>query len=409
MKPSDLRLLLGVSSSIAAYRALDLASLIVKEGGQVRVVLTPNTVNLVSAAAFEAITGRPAIVSLWGSGHEGQMDHLGATKWANAFAVAPATAATIGRLAHGLADDALSTFAVAWPGALVIAPAMNPAMYGNPAVQENLRTLSDRGHVLIEPGEGRLACGDIGPGRLAPVESILETILNQASPTSSPLAGRRILITSGPTREFADPARCITNPSTGKMGVALAREAHRLKARVTLVSGPSDLPLPDGLRKVVRVTTAEEMRDAVLANMEEAEILIFAAAVCDWKPATSSMTKAKKEGAEPEMALRLVRTPDVAMAANEARRPGQYFVGFAAESHDLVKHAREKMERKGFDFVVANPINEEGSGFGSETNRAVLVDARNEEDVPMTTKGELAAVILRRVAAALSVAATGQG
>lgn len=397
---AGLKLLLGVSSSIAAYRALDVASTIIKGGGSVRAVLTGNAGKLVSPAAFDAICGRPTITSLWDSGHAGEMDHLAATKWANCMAVAPATANTLARLATGLADDALSTLAIAWPHPMVIAPAMNPTMFQHVTVQENLARLRERGHRIVGPAQGPTACGDLGIGRLADVADILIAVVDLyrdqlAAPN---LAGKTVLVTSGPTREFADPVRCITNPSTGKMGAALARAAADCGARVVLVTGPTETAVPENVAEAVHVTTAEQMRDAVLDRLAAVDAAIFAAAVSDWRPAEVSGEKEKKEAGAGERTLRLVRTPDIAAEANARRRPGQVFVGFAAESHDLVPNAQDKLARKGFDLVVANSIIEPGSGFGSETNRAVLVTRDRVEELPQLGKLELAHRILARVA-----------
>jgi len=401
---SGLRLLLGVSSSIAAYRALDIASNVVKGGGEVRAVLTQNAARIVGPAAFDAIAGTRTVTTLWGGAEAGEMDHLAATKWANVFCVAPASAATIARLAVGLADDALSTFAVAWPEPLVVAPAMNPTMFQHATVQENLRRLRDRGCVVVGPATGRTACGDVGAGRLAEVDDILIAIVDRLRARSAVpmLAGRRILITSGPTREFADPVRCITNPSTGRMGVALARQAIAAGARVSLVTGPCDIAMPAGLSSLDRVVTAEEMRDAVVARVPEVDAAIFAAAVSDWKPAERLDKKAKKEDGPDETTIRLVRTPDVALEAAKHRRPGQIFVGFAAESHELVENARSKMHRKSFDLIVANPINEPGAGFASDTNRATILRADSRREIPSTTKDQLAVEILRELAQELA-------
>lgn len=397
---SGLRLLLGVSSSIAAFRALDLASTVIKGGGEVRAVLTPNAAKLVGPPAFDAITQNRTIVSLWESPHAGDMDHLAATKWANVFAIVPATANTIARLATGLSDDALSTFAIAWPRPLVIAPAMNPTMYQHITVQENLARLRNRGHVVVGPAMGPTACGDQGVGRLSDTADILIAIVDlYRNRTALPdLSGHRIVITSGPTREFADPVRCITNPSTGRMGHALARQAIAAGASVVLVTGPVDIPLPEGLAEVERIVSAEEMKDAVLRHLPKATGAMFAAAVSDWRPAHRSESKAKKEGAATRVDLELERTPDVALEAGRHRQPGQVFVGFAAESENLIANARGKMERKGFDFVVANPVSEPGAGFGTETNHAFIVGAQTEREVPQTTKDLLAVEILAEYA-----------
>lgn len=252
---------------------------------------------------------------------------------------------------------------------------------------------------MVGPVEGLTACGDQGVGRMSTTEDILLGIvgcLREASDLPS-LAGRRILITSGPTREFADPVRCITNPASGRMGVALARQAMKCGASVVLVTGPCELPMPSGNIEIERVTTAEEMRDVVLAHLPTATDVIFAAAVSDWRPAERKREKHKKEDAPQEMTLHLVRTPDVAGEAGKHRRPGQIFVGFAAESHDIVNNARDKMQRKGFDMIVANPVTEPGAGFGTDTNHAWVVTAQRTREIPSMTKDALSIEILREL------------
>ena len=399
------RVLLGVSSSIAAHRALDLASLLRKQGAEVRAVLTANVPNLIGAAAFDAITHQRTITSLWDSPTAGEMDHLAVTKWAEVFVVCPCTANTLAVLAHGIASDALGTFAIAWnKSSLLIAPAMNPEMWRNAAVRANVETLRERGHVFVGPVEGRTACDDDGAGRLAPVESIASAVAEQLRGRAGkgPLAGRTILITSGPTREFADHVRCITNPSTGRQGIALAREATRQGANVILVLGPTSVVVPGEIGHTIRVTSAEEMLAAVLENLPTADATIFAAAVSDWRPVDFLSGKAKKEDGEREMTLRLERTPDIAATANQRRRPGQVFVGFAAESENLEGYAGEKMRRKGFAIVFANPINEAGAGFASETNRGLLLrDDGSRREVASASKDEIAHIILGELTARL--------
>ncbi|MEO8376225.1 MAG: bifunctional phosphopantothenoylcysteine decarboxylase/phosphopantothenate--cysteine ligase CoaBC, partial [Candidatus Sumerlaeota bacterium] len=323
---AGIKVLLGVSSSIAAHRALDLASLLRKAGAEVRAVLTESVPHLIGPAAFDAITHQRTITSLWGSGHEGEMDHLAVTKWADVFVVCPATANVIGTLANGVAADALGTFAVAWnKRPLLIAPAMNPEMYRNSAVQANLKTLQQRGHEIIEPVVGPTACDDVGKGRLAPVEMIFDRIVDQIHRGQS-LAGKTVLITSGPTREFADDVRCITNPSTGKQGAAIAQEAISRGARVIFVTGPVSIPLPQGLDKVRRITSADEMLAAVLEELPAIDIAIFAAAVSDWKPVDRMRGKEKKSSRAGEVEMKLVRTPDIAATANKKRQGDQVFI-----------------------------------------------------------------------------------
>lgn len=395
------RILLGVSSSISAYKALDLASKLRKGGAEVRAVLTENAARIATPAAFDAITHQRTITSLWESAHAGEMDHLAATKWASLFVLAPATANLLGQVAQGLGPDALATLVLAWnKRPLLIAPAMNPEMWRNAAVQANVATLRARGHRIIDPEVGRMACDDVGPGRLASVENLYNAVVMELAGMNL-LRARRVLITAGPTREFADDVRCITNPSTGRMGIALAREAWARGAEVTLILGDTELAPPD-VATTRRVTSAEQMREAVLEELSAADICIFAAAVSDWKPAQRIAGKEKKTDASDQMDLRLVRTPDIAAAANDARRPGQIFVGFAAESKDLEVYAQDKMRRKGFDLIFANPINEAGAGFGAATNRGLLLRKDgHRQDVSTAQKEQIAALILTEAAALL--------
>ncbi|MBI1292709.1 bifunctional phosphopantothenoylcysteine decarboxylase/phosphopantothenate--cysteine ligase CoaBC [bacterium] len=398
-----LRVLLGVSSSIAAYRALDVASALRKRGAEVRAVLSANVPELVSPAAFDAITHQRTVSGLWGSDHAGEMDHLAATKWADVFAIVPATANTIGLIAHGIAPDALSTFVLAWNKApLLIAPAMNPEMWRNGAVQANVKLLRERGHEFIGPARGRMACDDVGDGRLAPVEEIVEAIARRHL-SKGRLAGRRVLITSGPTREYADDVRCITNPSTGKQGMALVRAVHAEGGSVVLVSGPSEVPVPSGVERVRRIQSADEMLAAVLEELPNVDLAIFAAAVSDWKPAERIIGKEKKTAVPGEVSLTLVRTPDIAATANQKRRPEQLFVGFAAESQNLEGYAGEKMLKKGFALVFANPINEAGAGFGSDTNRGLILrDDGTKRDVPGGTKDDIARLLIDEIVVRLN-------
>ncbi len=385
-----MRVLLGVSTSIAAHRALDLASNLRKRGVQVRAVLSEGVPNLISAAAFDAITQTRTITNLWGGGHEGEMDHLAATKWAEHFVFAPASANLLAKLAHGIADDAIGTFALAFnKRPFIIAPAMNPEMWRNAAVRENVETLRRRGHRFVGPVAGETACGDFGLGRLAPVDAIEQALMEQVEGWDSlpDLRGERIVISGGPTREFADDVRFISNPSTGKMAWAIAREAADGGAHVTLVAGPVDLAPPTGLAKFIRVETAEQMRDAMLAELPRATMAVFAAAVSDWRPAERLHGKLKKREGETEMTVRFVRTPDIAMEASRSRRAGQIFLGFAAESDGLTQNAEEKLRRKGFDLVFANPINEPGAGFASETNRGLFLWANGRRE-PVENQGK---------------------
>ncbi|CAN5355667.1 bifunctional phosphopantothenoylcysteine decarboxylase/phosphopantothenate--cysteine ligase CoaBC [soil metagenome] len=412
------KILLGVSSSIAAHRALDLASMIRKAGGEVRVVLSEHVSKLIAPAAFDAITHQRTVSSLWDSDHSGDMDHLSATKWADQFVIAPATANALFMIAHGAAEDALSTFAVAWSKApLIIAPAMNPQMWRNAAVRDNVKMLRARGHEFVGPVMGVTACDDEGIGRLAPVEEIFAAIVKHAPKVAGDrddaqqetlgggaamlsqkrLSGKHVLITAGPTREFADDVRCITNPSTGRQGIALAEAASAEGANVTLILGPTTLIPPVGTR-TIRVITADEMLKAVLDELPRANYAIFAAAVSDWKPAERFQGKEKKSTAGQEMTLKLVRTPDIAAAANEQRKPGQVFVGFAAESENLENYALEKMKKKGFALVFANPVNQPDAGFAAENNRGFLIrEGGAVLPVPAAKKTEIAKFMIHEM------------
>lgn len=388
-----LRILLGVSSSIAAYRALDLASMLRKAGAEVRAVLTENVQHLVGAAAFDAITHQRTITTLWDSQHAGGMDHLEATKWADIFVICPATANTLAVLAHGLGGDALGTLALAWNKTpLLIAPAMNPEMWRNGATQANVKVLKERGHEFAGPVTGATACDDVGLGRLAPMEDVY-TRIQEIAARHKDFAGRRILVTAGPTREFADDVRCITNPSTGKMGIAVAEEAARRGAEVVLVLGPTVLEASERIG-VRRIVSAEEMLKTVLEELPGIDIAVFAAAVSDWKPAERKPGKMKKAETR-EMSIQLVRTPDIAAEANKKRAPGQVFIGFAAESSDLEKYGKEKLEKKGFDLLFANPVNEAEAGFGTDTNRGVIIRKDGvREEVAAASKREIARRLL---------------
>ncbi|MDX2175426.1 MAG: bifunctional phosphopantothenoylcysteine decarboxylase/phosphopantothenate--cysteine ligase CoaBC [Candidatus Sumerlaeia bacterium] len=400
-----MNILLGVSSSIAIHRALDLASNLRKKGHEVQAVLSRHASNLITPAAFEAMTGRRAISSIWDSGHTGEMDHLATTKWADHMVFVPASANTLATLAHGIAADALGTFAIAFnrERPFLIAPAMNPEMWRNPAVQANVETLKRRGHRFIGPVVGPTACGDFGLGRLAAVADIEQALteLIEGWPPAPDLSREHFLVTAGPTREFADDVRFLSNPSTGKMAFAIADDAARAGAAVTLISGPVDLPTPPLVSRRIDVTTADEMLAAVLQQLPQATTAVFAAAVSDWKPAVRVAGKLKKRGEADSQSLELARTPDVALAASLEKSASQLFVGFAAESSDILANAEEKLSRKRFDFVFANPINEPGAGFGTDTNRGTLLwaDGRREP-VPDAGKRAIARRILAEVAAA---------
>ncbi len=419
--PLDLegrRVLLGVSSSIAVYRSLDIVSQLVKRGARVQVIMTEEAAEIVRPIAFETLSRQRAVTSLWDRPHAYEMEHLEWTKWAEVMVVAPATGNVIGKLAHGIADDALTTAVLAWPGPLLIAPAMNPTMWQNPIVQENVESLRGRGVEFIGPVVGSTACGDVGEGRMASVEAILNRVVARlmateakpvggAKPASesgssrgslSPLRGQRVLVTSGPTREFLDPVRYLSNPSSGKMGHAIAAEAVCRGASVVLVHGPVTVPPPPGLAESVAVTTAREMYNAVVHRAPGIDIGIFAAAVSDWRPAEPSDRKLKKESVGESIEVRFVRNPDIAGDTAELMPPSALRVGFAAETHDHLENAETKRRAKRFDLLVANNVAGSEGAFASEDNEAwILSEEEGPLHVARRSKAELASLLCDRL------------
>jgi phosphopantothenoylcysteine decarboxylase/phosphopantothenate--cysteine ligase len=368
----DRTVLLAVGGGIAAYKACELARLVVREGGAVRVAMTPNATRFVGPLTFQALTGHPVLVDLLDPAADRSYGHLDLARAADLLLVAPATADLIARLRAGMGDDAVTTTALACTCPVLLAPAMNTRMWESTAVQENLAALRARGWHVVGPDSGALADGDVGAGRLAePAEIAREAarLLGRRD-----LAGRRVLVTAGPTREPIDPVRFVSNPSSGKMGYAVARAAVRRGARVRLVSGPTALPDPPGV-EVVRVGTAEEMAGAVLDADEGQDLFVAAAAVSDWRPRDPRPSKRKK-GDGGDETLVLVRTPDILSTLGErhgGRPGGPVLVGFAAETEDVVANAREKLRRKRCDLVVANAVGRPGAGFGGDRNRVTLV------------------------------------
>ena len=364
---------LGVGGGIAAYKACEVARLVVKGRGRVRVAMTPAATRFVGPLTFQAISGAPVVVDLLDEATERSYGHLQLAREADLLLVAPATADLIARLRAGMGDDAVTTTALAATCPVLLAPAMNTRMWQNPAVQENLAALRARGWHVVGPGAGQLADGDVGEGRLAEPDEIALAAARLLG--TRDLAGRRVVVTAGPTREPIDPVRFISNPSSGKMGYALAAVAARRGAEVVLVSGPTALPDPAGVR-VLRVDTAEEMARAVEAEAGLMDLFVGAAAVSDYRPAVAAPHKIKKEAGDET--LTLTRTPDI-LAGLGARlggaAGGPVLVGFAAETEEVIARAREKLKRKRCDLVVANKVGTPGSGFGADDNRVALVSA----------------------------------
>ncbi len=386
------RIVVGVTGGIAAYKACDLVSTLVKAEADVQVVMTENARRFVGEITFAALTGNPVSCDLWAP--RADVHHVALADFADVVIIAPATANIIGKYANGIADDLLSTALLTFTCPVIIAPAMNSRMLASAAVQANLEALAERGARIVEPEEGWLACGEVGAGRLPDTGVLVAAIEEALRSRGGPLSGLRVLVTAGPTREPIDPVRFISNPSSGRMGYAVAAEAERRGASVTLVSGPVSLEPPLGV-EVVAVTSAAEMHEAVEAYAGEVDLFVGAAAVADWRPAEASGEKLSKDGRD-EMTVRMVRTPDV--IASVARwEPRPVIVGFAAETRDVVANAAEKLRRKGMDLIVANDVGQPGAGFGGETNKVTLVDVIGREtDLPLMSKAAVAAALLDR-------------
>jgi len=386
---------LGVSGGIGAYKVPELVRLLVKAGVGVHVILTRNAENFVTPMTLQVLSGRPVIRDLYDLSGGVDIEHIALSRRIGLLAVAPATASILARFASGLATDFLSTFYLAVECPVLVAPSMNTRMLLHPATRENLRILRDRGVRVMEPGVGALACGEEGSGRLPEPGEICQEILRHLEGREF-WARQTVLVTAGPTREYLDPARVITNPSTGKMGYAVAEEAALRGARVILVSGPSLLPPPWGAG-VVRVESAEEMRRAVLEALPGATIVVKAAAPADFRPSHPSADKRPKDGFPSTFAIE--PTPDI-LAEVASRKEGRYLVGFTAGTTGLVESARAKLERKHLDLMVANEVGKPDAGFASDTNRVILVARDGTAEVlPLLSKKEVAVRLLDRIEA----------
>lgn len=388
---------LGVSGGIGAYKAVEVARGLQKRGHDVVAVMTRNARRFVGPVTFEAITRKRVITSQWTEGGNADIEHIALATDIALLLVAPATANIIGKFANGIADDFLSALFLATTAPVLLAPAMNTNMLEHPAVQQNLRTLEARGVRMVDPGSGYLACGWVGKGRLAEVDDIVDAAERTLNPVRT-MAGRRVLVTAGPTYEDIDPVRYLGNRSSGKMGLALAVEARRRGADVILVMGPSALPIPDGL-DVVRVRRAVEMRDAVVAVADGMDAVVMAAAVADYQPSDTVTSKIQKSAGP--LTLELTRTPDILLTLGERRfergAAGPVLVGFAAETDDAVARARRKLGAKRADLIVANDVTQAGAGFEVDTNIVTLVGADWQENLPRQSKSAVAAAIMDKV------------
>ena len=389
--------LLGITGSIAAYKIAYLASALVKQGAKVHVLMTKNAVNFINPITFETLTGNKCLVDTFDRNFEFSVEHVALAKAADVFLIAPASANVIGKIAHGIADDMLTTTVMACTCRKIISPAMNTRMYENPILQDNLKTLERYGMEVIRPAEGYLACGDTGAGKMPEPEVLLEYILREAA-WEKDLAGKRILVTAGPTQEAIDPVRYITNHSSGKMGYAIARAAAFRGASVTLVSGPTSLAKPVCV-ETVDVVSAQDMFEAVTARAAEQDIILKAAAVADYRPAVRAEDKLKKSGTDGELSLPLARTKDILAWLGEHREPGQFLCGFSMETRDLVENSRKKLEKKHLDLIAANNLRDPGAGFGTATNLLTLISSDETVELPLMHKQEAAHALLDHILA----------
>lgn len=387
------RVLLGVTGGIAAYKAAELARELMRAGAEVQPLLTESGERMVSRATFAALTGRRVPASVWDD--PAGVEHVALARWGQVLVVAPATAHTLARLAAGLADDLLTNVALAFGGPVVVAPAMHTEMWEHPATRANLQTLEGRGALVVPPASGPLTSGDVGPGRLAELDDLVAGVAAALAGTRT-LAGARVLVSLGGTREPLDPVRYLGNRSSGRMGAAIVAEALARGAEVTAVAAATTVDPPAGAR-VVRVETAQQLYDAVLAEADAQDVLVMAAAVADFRPKRAAEGKLKKDQGVPEVVLE--PTPDTLAELGHRRRPGQVLVGFAAETGDHLAGARRKLQAKHLDLVVLNHVEGATSAFGADDADAYLVDADTVEELPRTSKAAIAARLLDRVEA----------
>lgn len=389
----DKYVILGVTGSIAAYKAAALASALKKLRCDVQVIMTKNAQHFIHPVTFETLTGRKCLTDTFDRNFSFEVEHISVAKRADLALIAPASANVIGKLSNGIADDMLTTTLLACTCRKLISPAMNTAMYENPALQNNLNTLRSYGYEIIEPASGHLACGDTGRGKMPEPEVLLSYILKEIA-CKKDLSGKKVLVTAGPTQEAIDPVRVITNHSTGRMGYALARAAMLRGADVTLVSGPVSLAPPPFVT-VVPVRSADDMFQAVTAVSDQQDIIIKAAAVADYTPVFVSGEKVKKK--DGDMNIPLKRTEDILKYLGEHRREGQFLCGFSMETEHMIENSQKKLFSKQVDMIAANNLKTAGAGFGTDTNVVTLITRDNIEELPIMTKDETAHVILDRI------------
>lgn len=386
-------ILLGVTGSIAAYKIAILASSLKKLGADVHVLMTENATNFINPITFESLTGNKCLVDTFDRNFQFQVEHVSIAKRADAVMIAPASANVIGKIAHGIADDMLTTTVMACKCHVMISPAMNTNMYTNPIVQDNIKTLRKYGYEIIEPASGYLACGDTGAGKMPEPETLLSYIIRECA-MEKDMKGLKVLVTAGPTQEAIDPVRYITNHSSGKMGYALAKMAMLRGADVTLVSGQVAIAPPPFV-KVVSIKSAKEMFDAVISVSDKQDVIIKAAAVADYRPKEISDEKMKKK--DDQMSIELERTDDILKYLGEHKVPGQFLCGFSMETQNMISNSRVKLEKKNLDMIAANNLKVAGAGFKGDTNVITLITQDEEVSLDLMTKEEAAGKILDKI------------
>ena len=390
----DKTIVLGVTGSIAAYKIANLASMLVKQRASVHVIMTQNACHFITPTTFETLTGNKCLVDTFDRDFEFQVEHVALAKRADLFLIAPATANIIGKLAHGICDDMLTTTVFATKAPRIISPAMNTGMWENPILQDNLARLQHYGYKIITPACGRLACGDTGSGKMPSEEVLMEHILIEIAKEKD-FKGKKILITAGPTQEAIDPVRYITNHSSGKMGYALAKMARLRGAEVTLVSGPVNI-MPIAGTTLIPVTSASDMYDAVTSNSKDKDVIIMCSAVADYTPASYCEQKMKKK--DGELSILLSRTQDILKYLGDHKTEGQKLVGFSMETENIMENSRKKLLSKNADMICANSISDKKTGFGVDTNKVSIITHSNIKELPLCSKEETADFILDEMA-----------
>ena len=386
---------IGVTGGVAAYKMPNLVSMLVKLHAEVHVIMTANAVNFINPIAFESLTNTKCLVDTFDRNFQFHVAHVSLAQKADVMMISPATANVIGKLANGIADDMLTTTAMATKAPMLIVPAMNTNMYENPILQDNLEKLASYGKKIIEPAKGMLACGTSGVGKMPEPALLLQYILKEIA-CEKDLAGKKVLVSAGPTREAIDPVRFISNHSTGKMGYAIAENAMLRGAEVTLVTGPCAIPVPEFV-DVIPVVSAGDMYEAVTGHAKDQDIIILTAAVADYRPAVVADEKIKKK--DGDMSIALTRTKDIIGTLGEHRIDGQFLCGFSMETQNMLENSRAKLQKKHLDMIVANNLKVEGAGFGTDTNVITMITERDVTELPIMSKKEAAAAILDKIIA----------